>query len=76
METIIEIDLFKLLLHYVEDVYAQGINEAIGKIKEWKGQEIIHFQDHLKSKTGNTVSEKWFYTYVKNDAKNYLVLIF
>ena len=57
-------------------MYAQGINEAIGKIKEWKGQEIIHFQDHLKSKTGNTVSEKWFYTYVKNDAKNYLVLIF
>lgn len=66
MESTTDIDLFKKLLHYVEDEYAQFIDHGLGEIKEWKGQEIIGFQDHLRSKTGSTVSEKWFYTYVKN----------
>ncbi|AGC77935.1 hypothetical protein LX97_03390 [Nonlabens dokdonensis] len=67
MKTITDIDLFKILLHRVEKQYESSTGYDVGQIKSWKGQEIIHFQDDLRSKTGSTISEKWFYTYVKNN---------
>ncbi len=34
-------------------------------IREWKGQDIIDFQEDLLDKTKERVSEKWFYTHMK-----------
>lgn len=35
-------------------------------IEEWKGEDIVLFQEDLFSKVKGKVSEKWFYTYCKN----------
>ncbi|WP_298518872.1 hypothetical protein [uncultured Kordia sp.] len=38
-------------------------------IRAWKGSTITDFQEDLRSKTKGSISEKWFYTYIKNDAE-------
>lgn len=35
-------------------------------IEEWKGEEIVLFQEDLFNKLKTKVSEKWFYSYFKN----------
>jgi len=39
-----------------------GINPSIS---EWKGQEIVDFQEELLQKVNAHISEKWFYNHVK-----------
>jgi len=39
-----------------------GINPSI---IEWKGQDIIDFQEELLQKVNAHISEKWFYTHIK-----------
>ena len=41
-----------------------GINPSLS---EWKGQEIIDFQEELRIKVNANISEKWFYTHLKSD---------
>jgi len=40
-----------------------GINPLIA---DWKGQEIINFQEDLRIKANANLSEKWFYTHMKS----------
>ena len=42
-------------------------NSASTSIKDWKGEDITMFQDDLLQKVKTTISEKWFYTYIKNE---------
>ncbi|KAB8154047.1 hypothetical protein EZY14_006320 [Kordia sp. TARA_039_SRF] len=42
---------------------------ASSDIREWKGDTITDFQEDVRSKTNSSISEKWFYTYMKNDAE-------
>ena len=44
-------------------------HSASSDIREWKGSTIADFQEDLRSKTKGSISEKWFYTYIKNDAE-------
>jgi len=37
------------------------------RIEEWKGQEIIDFQEELRSHVKEHISEKWFYTHMKSN---------
>lgn len=68
MEPYDDISIFKALLRAVENQYWKNGNHASSvRIAAWKGQDILLFQDDLREKTGNTISEKWFYTYVKNE---------
>jgi hypothetical protein len=39
-----------------------GINSSIS---EWKGQDILDFQEELLGKVNAHISEKWFYTHMK-----------
>jgi hypothetical protein len=41
-----------------------GINPSIA---EWKGQDIIDFQEELLLKVNAHISEKWFYTHIKSE---------
>ncbi len=41
-----------------------GINPSIS---EWKGQEIVDFQEELLQKVNAHISEKWFYSHVKSE---------
>ena len=44
----------------------QQTNVGISRnIEEWKGQEIIEFQEDLKLKVNEYFSEKWFYSHFK-----------
>jgi len=43
-------------------------NSASKAIEDWKGDDIIAFQEDLFAKVKARVSEKWFYTYIKNEA--------
>ena len=36
-------------------------------ISQWKGQDISNFQEDLMTKTQGRISEKWFYTHLKNE---------
>lgn len=40
-----------------------GINPVIS---EWKGQDIVNFQEELLQKVNAHISEKWFYTHMKS----------
>ena len=42
-------------------------NSAPAAIEDWKGEDIVAFQEDLLSRVKARVSEKWFYTYMKND---------
>jgi len=41
-----------------------GINPLIS---EWKGQDIVDFQEELLQKVNAHISEKWFYTHIKSE---------
>jgi hypothetical protein len=37
------------------------------RIEDWKGQEIIDFQEELRTHVKEHISEKWFYLHMKSD---------
>jgi len=58
--------MFQQLLERVAARFMQNHSPSSAKISEWKGQDIIDFQEDLRQQTQSSVSEKWFYNYVKN----------
>ena len=69
MNKISEIELFDLLKKDVSDRYFETNSASSRNISDWKGQDIVSFQEDVFEKTRSTVSEKWFYTYFKSDFK-------
>ena len=61
-----ELRLFELLKRAVADTFLTK-NSASISIEEWKGNDIVAFQEDLFENVKGTISEKWFYTYLKND---------
>lgn len=61
-----EKQLFNLLKNAIAKTFLQD-NSAPEAISEWKGEEISQFQEDLFDKVKAKVSEKWFYTYFKNE---------
>ncbi len=58
--------LFNLLKKSIGITFSKE-NPGAGAIENWKGEQIVAFQEDLFSKLKARVSEKWFYTYFKND---------
>lgn len=61
-----EIQSFDLLKQKIVEQMQQsfpGLNPAIS---EWKGQDIVDFQEELLYKANAHISEKWFYTHLKS----------
>lgn len=58
---------FELLKKEVASTFLRQ-HAAPKKIEEWKGEEIVLFQEDLFAKVKAKVSEKWFYTYFKKEA--------
>ncbi|MFK7833002.1 MAG: hypothetical protein AB8B52_06980 [Winogradskyella sp.] len=44
-------------------------NKVSKDVKQWTGDDIVLFQEDLLDKVKTRVSEKWFYTYFKNEAE-------
>lgn len=59
---------FDLLKQAVSSTFLKGYN-ASKNIEAWSGSDIVAFQEDLFSKLKTNISEKWFYTYFKNNAK-------
>ena len=57
---------FEQLLAQVSTEFRKKYPETSAKIEEWKGEDIDFFRDELYEKVGASISEKWFYTHVKN----------
>lgn len=57
---------FNLLKKTVAETFLSR-NNAPEEISNWKGDDIVLFQEDLFSTVKAKVSEKWFYTYFKNE---------
>lgn len=64
-----DIELFDLLKKDITKHFFESNSASSNDISEWKGQDIVTFQEDLFERTKSTVSEKWFYTYFKSDFK-------
>ncbi len=60
-------DLLKLKITAVMQQSYPGMNPLIA---EWKGQEIVDFQEDLRIKVHANISEKWFYTHFKSSKES------
>ncbi|HOW25006.1 MAG TPA: hypothetical protein PK711_04985 [Bacteroidales bacterium] len=61
-----DLPTFRMLKQKVAERMLQsypGINPVIS---EWKGQEIVDFQEELLKNVNAHISEKWFYTHMKS----------
>lgn len=64
-----DIELFEILKKELTRQFFEENTASSGDISDWKGQDIVNFQEDIFSKTKSTVSEKWFYTYFKSEFK-------
>ncbi|MEM0999122.1 MAG: hypothetical protein AAGN35_18850 [Bacteroidota bacterium] len=58
-------DHFQMLKQAVEKRFWERYPGAAFPIREWKGQQIVDFQEDLMETVQGRISEKWFYTHIK-----------
>lgn len=68
----IELLHFEQLKSEIEAHFLLNHTPTSEKISEWKGIDIIYFQEDLRKKTKCTISEKSFYNYFKNTSEDKL----
>ncbi|MCB9189186.1 MAG: hypothetical protein H6599_07865 [Flavobacteriales bacterium] len=59
--------LFDLLKEKVAEKLREEYPEVSNSMQDWKGDEIALFREDLQNKVHGTVSEKWYYTHIKNE---------
>jgi hypothetical protein len=59
-----------LLKTRIVETMKQSYPGISDNISDWKGQDIINFQEDLLEKINEYISEKWFYTHMKSENKN------
>ena len=59
--------LFEQLKKEVSYTFLQENTALSPDISQWKGEDIVRFQEDLLHKVKGRVSEKWFYNYFRND---------
>ncbi len=62
-----ELKYFNLLKQKIVATVLRS-HSVSSEIKNWKGQDIANFQNDLADKVQGRISEKWFYTHLKNDS--------
>jgi len=60
--------LFTLFKKQIIATYLKS-NSGSKDVTKWSGEDIFSFQEDLFAKVNTKVSEKWFYSYFKNDTK-------
>lgn len=66
--TLKEKNLFNLFKKQIITTYLKS-NNGVKDFKKWTGEDIVAFQEDLFAKVNTKVSEKWFYSYFKNEPK-------
>ena len=59
--------VFEILKKEVAQTFLKENTALSPAISQWKGEDIIKFQEDLLLKVKGRVSEKWFYNYFRND---------
>ena len=59
--------LFEQLKKEVAATFLRENTALSPDISQWKGEDIVRFQEDLLHKVKGRVSEKWFYNYFRND---------
>ncbi len=59
--------LFELLKQKVAQTFLRENTALSPDISQWKGDDIVRFQEDLLQKVKGRVSEKWFYNYFRKD---------
>ncbi len=59
--------LFERLKKEVARTFLQENSALSPDISQWKGEDIVRFQEDLSDKVKGRVSEKWFYNYFRNE---------
>ncbi len=59
--------LFNKLKQEVANTFLKENSALSNDISQWKGDDIVRFQEDLLAKVKGQVSEKWFYNYFRND---------
>jgi len=57
--------IFELLKQKIVERMLQSYPGINPSISDWKGQEIVDFQEELLQKVNAHISEKWFYSHIK-----------
>lgn len=61
------LEIFEKLKKEVVKTFLEASNLKDFDVSKWGVNDIQQFQDHLMERTKGSVSEKWFYTYFKNE---------
>lgn len=61
-----ELEYFIELKREVAVTFRKTFPSSPAEIEEWKGQDIVNFQEELMQKVQGRISEKWFYTHIKS----------
>jgi len=62
-----DIQNFRLLKGKIAETMKKAYPGIPDRIEDWKGQEIIDFQEELRNHVKEHISEKWFYMHMKSD---------
>lgn len=60
-----EVQLYQALIDAVETQFRLANPSCVAPIREWRGKEIIDFQEELLQTVQGRISEKWFYTHIR-----------
>lgn len=63
--SIVELNSFEQLKKEIADTYRKSYPSCQAPMEEWKGQDIVNFQEELIVKVKGRLSEKWFYSHIK-----------
>ncbi len=61
-----ELVFFALLKQEIASVFRKSHPSCTIPMEEWKGQDIVNFQEELMNSVKGRISEKWFYTHIKS----------
>jgi hypothetical protein len=64
-----DLQIFSLLKQKIVERMRQSYPGINPSITEWKGQEIVDFQEELLRHANAHISEKWFYNHIKSENK-------
>ncbi|MCB0847553.1 MAG: hypothetical protein KDE26_30085 [Bacteroidetes bacterium] len=59
---------FTLLKEAVASTFRKAHPHSNKNFEDFKGQDIVNFQEHLSLETKGRISEKWFYTHIKSES--------
>lgn len=60
-----ELQQYQTLIDQVELAFRDAHPACSTPIREWRGKEIFDFQEDLLEKVQGRISEKWFYTHIR-----------